>query len=262
MAIDLLLVDGLNLIRRIYAAQPDTDDQVEDTLRGAINGTLRNQQALDATHIAVVFEGRELTWRHKLLPEYKAGRKPMPDKLANALPLMKKAFADVGIVSLEYPQWEADDVIATLANKVADAGLSACILSTDKGFCQLIGKNVIVRDHFKRRNLDALYVTDKYGVEPHLIADSLALAGDTTNNIPGVPGVGLKTAAKLLAEYGDLDQVLIEANNIGGRIGDLIFSNFQVALLARKLVLLKTDCELGISLSRLRYNPPGNTSQD
>lgn len=252
-----MLVDALNLIRRIYAAQPESEEQLEDTQRAAIHGVLRNQQKLGCTHIAVVFEGREATWRHKLQPDYKAGRKPMPDSLANALPEFKQAFLDVGITSIEYPQWEADDVIATLANKVAEAGRSACILSTDKGFCQLISDKVMVRDHFKRRNLDAMYVMDRYGVEPEQIGDALALSGDTTNHIPGVPGIGLKTAARLLAEYADLDQILIEADNVGGRIGGLLKEHFQVALLARKMVLLKQDCELGISLNHLRYNPPG-----
>jgi len=198
MEITFLLVDALNLIRRIYAAHPG--DEGPEHTKGALESTIHSlQRAIretEPTHAACIFDSHERSWRHDLLPTYKEGRAPMPDELKNSLDEFKSAFLEMGIISLTFPNIEADDIIATLAHKTSQKSGHAIILSTDKSFLQLLSENISVRDHFNKKDLDRRHVKDKFSVKPEQLIDLFALAGDTTNHIPGIPKVGLKTAAK------------------------------------------------------------------
>jgi 5'-3' exonuclease len=200
-SIKLLLVDALNLIRRVYAAQPGDDgpERVEGALVASLQSLRRGVAECAPTHAVCVFEGEGKSWRHELHDGYKAGHAPIPEPLGIALDRYREAFAELGVESLSIPHLEADDVIATLASKASAAGAAVIILSTDKIFLQLLPRGVLVRDHFRSTDLDQEYVVEKFGVQPSRLTDLLALAGDHGNGIPGVPGVGPKTAASVCA---------------------------------------------------------------
>jgi 5'-3' exonuclease len=254
MGIVFLIVDGLNLIRRVYAANPEGEPSARfDSARGAAAQSLRRALAEHSpTHAVVVFDGAEPTWRHELYADYKAGRKPMPEELRAGLDRFQQAFSKLGVASVSKPGIEADDVVATLATGVAAHEGIAIVLSTDTAFCQLISERIVVRDHFQKRALDETYVRVKFGVGPEHLVDLWALAGSPTTHIPGVPGVGLKTAAKLLDEHGNLDAVLEAGPGIEGKLGEALRAGAELARLSRKLARLRTDLELGWNLRSFR----------
>jgi protein Xni len=256
VGIVFLVVDGLNLIRRVYAANPDGEPSAHfDSALGATVQSLRRALAEHSpTHAVVVFDGAEPTWRHELYADYKAGRKPMPEELRAGLDRYREAFSNLGVSSVSKPGIEADDVVATLATGVAAHGGRAVILSTDTAFCQLISSRVVVRDHFQKRALDRVYVRDKFGVGPEHLVDLWALAGSPTTHIPGIPGVGVKTAARLLEEHGNLDAVLEAAFGMRGKLGEALQANADLARLSRKLARLRTDLELGWNLMSFRVS--------
>jgi protein Xni len=255
---DVLLFDAMNLIRRIYAARQDrVDDAVEQTLLLSQNAILKNIEQTSPSHVAVVFDGRGQTWRHDIYADYKANRKPMPDELSKALPEFVQRFEAIGITCLWYDEYEADDVIATLAVKCSENGKSVSIISTDKGFMQIADPRISLYHYFDKRVLTEDDVKMQLGLPPEQLVDFLALVGDTTNHVPGVPGIGPKTAGALLDEYHELDNVLIHSAEIKGKVGKSLIENFHVALLARKLVRLKLDCTLDINLKGLRYEALG-----
>jgi 5'-3' exonuclease len=258
MPIRFLLVDALNLIRRVYAAHPGEDgpERVSGALTSTMGSLNRALRECGPTHAVIVFEGEGPGWRHQRYPAYKAGRAPMPEPLRSGLPRFEREFFEKGIQSLRFPGVEADDVIATLAGKVALRGGHAVILSTDRTFLQLLSDRVRVRDHFRQRDLDRAFVAEKYGVEPGEFADFLALCGEPTNNVKGVPGIGAKTAAGLLKEFGTLERILSAAGTLPGRPGEALRRHAEDVLLARTMVTLRTDLELGLNLKsfRLRQN--------
>lgn len=261
MGIRFLLVDALNLIRRVYAAQPgeDTPEKADGARISCKQSLQRALRETSPTHAVVVFEGREPGWRHLLYRDYKINHTPMPEPLAEALPAYREAFAALGVTSFELPRVEADDVLGTLAVKIAAAGGSAVILSTDKIFLQLLSDHIGVRDHFKPADLDRAYVTKRFGVTPETFVDFLALTGDATNDIPGVAGVGPKTAARLIDELGALDDILAAAASdeqhpvLTPKLRDRLVDHADDARLAQSLVRLQNDLDLGINLKELRY---------
>lgn len=255
MGINFLLVDALNLIRRVYAAQPGDDgpQRVEDALTTTVHSLQRAMRECRPTHAVCVFDGQEHGWRHELYAAYKAGRVPMPPALQSSLTTFEEAFLELGVPSLVFPTLEADDVIATLAGKVALRNGRVVILSTDKMFIQLLSDQIKIRDHFKKRDVDHVYVLEKFGVKPEQFIDLLALAGDSTNNIPGVPSVGLKTAARLLLEFNDLDNILSVAAMMKGKTGEMLRSHAEDARTSQALVRLCSDMELGLNLKSFRY---------
>lgn len=254
----LLLIDAMNLIRRIYAAQEKrSDDPVEQTCLHSQNAILKNIEDAEATHVALIFDGHKPTWRHEFYAEYKADRKPMPDLLATALPQYIERFEALGIPCVLYDDLEADDVIATLAVKVAQHGGQVRIISTDKGFMQIASERISLYHYFDRRVLTYDDVEQQLGLIPRQLPDYLSLVGDSTNHVPGVPGIGPKTAGELLDKYGDLDNILINSTDIPGKVGEQLRENYRLALFARKMVTLKVDCELGLNLQSLRYRPVG-----
>jgi len=253
----LLLVDALNLIRRVYAAQPGEDgaERAEGARASSVQSLRRGLRECAPTHAVCVFDGAGPGWRHELYPEYKAGHARMPEALAAALESYRLAFAEIGVASLSKPRLEADDVIATIACKAAEAGASAIILSTDKIFLGLLANGIHVRDHFRSVDSDAQDVIAKFGVRPEQLADYLALSGDRGNNLHGVPGIGPKTAAELLSRFETLDDVLQGAGDLEGKLGERLRDHASEARLCRRLVGLRTDLELGANLSELRYVP-------
>jgi len=253
--INVLLVDALNLIRRVHAAHPDGNDprSMDGSIASCVHSLERSLHECLPTHAICVFEGQGRSWRNDIFDGYKAGRQPMPDNLKENLPRFKKAFMASGVKSIEKDGLEADDIIATLAQKIASQNGSVIILSTDKTFLQLLSVHIKVRDHFKRMFLDEVYVREKFDILPNQLVDLLSLAGDSTNTIPGVPGVGQKTAAKLLREFSTLEAVLENRESIEGKAGKAIADHAQDALLAQKLIRLRDDIEMGLNLRLFRY---------
>ena len=148
--------------------------------------------------------------------------------------------------------YEADDVIASVASRVAAKNGNVVVLSTDRLLCQLLDSQITIHDHFNQRDLDRDYVVDRFGVEPNLIPDLLGLAGDNGVDVPGIPSVGIKTAAQLLLKYGDLESVLSHAVEISGRTGERLQEHRHAALTAGEIFTLKTDIVLGVNLQDFR----------
>ncbi|RHW75444.1 flap endonuclease Xni [Colwellia sp. RSH04] len=264
----LLLIDALNLIRRIYAVQErpfihaknqdtgelstSTQQQVIINSQAACNTALEKllyQQ--QASHALAVFDSQAPCWRYQLFEGYKKGRKKMPDALANSLTNIQDGFMDLGVDSLTSEVDEADDLIATLATKMAIHGKDVTIISTDKGFLSLLSPSVKVYDYFNRRYLDQEYVNSKFNVKSSQLIDLWTLTGDSTNKIPGVPGIGSITAAKLLNQYGSI-KALETAQDLNPAISEKLSDNQEQMKLAKTLLTLKNDIPLGFNLKDIR----------
>ena len=253
----VLLVDGFNLVRRLYEARPHDDDKVDQVLISNTQQSFRRAlHTHGPSHAVCVFDSHELTWRHEQFSQYKANRKPTPQPLLDAIPDFEEAFLALGVRSICVPHYEADDVIAAMAKSISQAGGKAVIISTDKNFLQLLDERIIVYDHFNDTAFTMKWALDKYGVRHDQLVDFWALAGDSTSNIKGIPKIGPKHAKDLINQYGGLDAIL--DNPPPGTLGDRISEYKQDALLYRELVCLKTDIEVGVNLKQLRYIPDQN----
>lgn len=254
-----LLIDGLNLVRRVYAAVPG-EEETPEHFEGALESTAQSiRRALTEhtpTHAVCVFEAGGETWRHQMFPNYKEGRPPMPEPLRLHLHRVRQNIERLGVRSVSVAGVEADDVLATIAVKIADRGGQVMILSTDKSMCQLAGERVRIRDHFAGRDLDETYVIKTFGVRPSQLSCLFGLMGDKSLNVPGVTSIGARTAAKLINEYGTLDEILANAESIPGRPGKALREEQRQARLSVALIRLKTDVNIGINLKDLRL-PPG-----
>lgn len=246
----LLIIDGLNLVRRLHAAQPNENDTQGLDLRvlSACNKLIKFHQP---THVAMVWDGDEISWRKKLYPDYKKGRKPMPEALSKALPTIQEQLKVNHIHSIQADS-EADDVIATLATKVADAAGQAVIVSTDKGFTQLLDPNISRWDHFNQCAIDIDTQENKFGVHRHQFIDYLALAGDSGNKIPGIAGIGPKSASQLLKTFDSLKSLYQSLDTLGDKQAKKLADGRDMARLSYKLVQLQTQIPLNIHLSQFR----------
>lgn len=252
----LLAIDGLNIVRRVYEASPEDDsaDKAETALRNAFSSFRRLLDTHSPTHVLAAFDHGGPTWRHALYPRYREQRAPMPSFLREALPAFHERLAAEGLHVLMIPEVEADDVIATgVLRWLAEGKGEAIIASTDKDLHGLIAQGALVWDHFKGEWHDDAWVRNKFGVAPELLLDLLALMGDPTDGVPGVSKVGMKTAAKLLNAYGDLDAVMAGAGILKTPIGERLRAEREVLYLSRQLVQLKTDVRLGVSWNMLTY---------
>ena len=260
----LLLIDALNLIRRLYAVQerpylPLPDDVAEGTKTQIIRNTeamlrqalLRLQQELQPSHALLVFDGRDSVWRKQLYPDYKANRKPMPAILAEALPLLKQQAADSGFNSVQQDDYEADDVIASIAVKMARHGQQVTIVSTDKGFLPLLSAQIHIYDAFARQQHSADAVLQKFGVDTSQLVRYWSLVGDSTNNIPGVNGIGPKGAHDLLALGATLTEAL-EHPDCHKKLKEKILQHKEQIKIFMQILSLKTDVQLGLNLQQMR----------
>ena len=250
-AVRLYLVDGSGFIFRAYHALPPLTRKSDGLPIGAVSGFCNmlwkllvdmQAQAEGPTHLAVIFDHSEKTFRNELYAQYKAHRPPAPEDLVPQFPLVREATRAFGVPSLELPGYEADDLIAAYACKVRDAGGEVTIVSSDKDLMQLVGPQVSMLDTMKNLKIGHDQVIEKFGVPPDKVVDVQALCGDSVDNVPGAPGIGVKTAALLINEYGDLDTLLARAAEIKQpKRRDTLIEFADQIRLSRELVRL--DCE-------------------
>jgi protein Xni len=252
----LLAIDGLNIVRRVYEASPEDDsaEKAETALRHALSSFRKLLATHAPTHVLAAFDFGGPTWRHALYPRYREQRAPMPSFLREALPGFHDKLAAEGLHVLMLPEVEADDVIGTgVMRWLAEGKGDAIVASTDKDLHGLIAHGALVWDHFKGEWHDDAWVRNKFGVAPELLVDLLALMGDVTDGVPGVSKVGMKTAAKLLNAYGNLDAVMAGAGILKTPIGERLRAERDTLYLSRQLVELKTDVRLGVTWNMLAY---------
>jgi DNA polymerase-1 len=262
----LYLVDGSGFIFRAYHALPPLSRKSDGLPVGAVQGfcnmlwklLVDMKAAPDApTHLAVVFDHSEKTFRTNLYPAYKAHRPPPPEDLIPQFPLVREATRAFGVPCLELAGYEADDLIAAYACHVRDAGGEVVIVSSDKDLMQLVGERVSMLDTMKNLRIGYPEVFDKFGVTPDKVVDVQALCGDSVDNVPGAPGIGVKTASALINEYGDLDTLLARAGEVKQqkRRETLIAYADQIRL-SRELVRLDCDTPLPSPIETLSVEPP------
>ena len=252
----LLAIDGLGLVRRVYQANPDPDsaDKVDLALRNCLQSFRKLLNFHQPTHVLPAFDFGGHTWRHDLYARYRENREPMPEVLRAGLPGFYEKLEGLGLHILTVPEVEADDVIATgVLRWLKELRGEAVVASTDKDLHALIADGALVWDHFKGQWHDAAWVVKKFGVEPRQLVDLIALMGDAVDGIPGVEKIGIKTAARLLRSYGDLEGVLAGAGILMDPTGERLRRDRELAFLSRRLATLKADVQLGVSWKMLAY---------
>lgn len=248
MSIHLLIVDALNLIRRIHAVQ---GSPCVDTCLHALEQLLAHSQP---THAVAVFDDddRREGWRHQILPDYKAGRAPMPETLQHEMPALREAFIRRGVACWHSHGNEADDLAATLAAKLGASGHRATIVSTDKGFCQLLAPTIEIRDYFQKRWLDAPFIAKEFGVLPHQLADFWGLAGISSSKIPGVVGIGPKSATLLINQFSTLEALYQRLDEVPQKWRSKLEQHRESAFICRQVACLQKDLILDGNLQQLR----------
>ncbi|MDT8450268.1 MAG: DNA polymerase I [Wenzhouxiangellaceae bacterium] len=255
----LCLVDGSSYLYRAFHALPSLtsgDGKPTGAIFGVANMVRRLAEEHRPGHLAVVFDAPGKTFRHEAYADYKAHRPPMPDELRAQIEPLHELIDAMGIRRVVVEGVEADDVIATLARRAREKGLDVLISSGDKDLAQLVEPGIVLEDSMQEKRYDPDAVEQKFGVGPERVGDLLALVGDTSDNIPGIEKVGPKTAAKWLRQYGDLDAVIENAGEIGGKIGENLRNGLDQLRLSRELVRLRDDVELDLSIDDLERDPP------
>jgi DNA polymerase I len=261
----VFLVDGSSYIFRAYHALPPLNRKSDGLQVNAVLGfcnmlwkLLRDMpQDHQPTHLAIIFDKSEITFRNKIYPDYKAHRPPAPDDLIPQFALIREAVRAFDLPCLEQVGFEADDLIATYVRIACDRGASATIVSSDKDLMQLVTDCVTMYDTMKDRRIGIPEVIEKFGVPPEKVVEVQALAGDSTDNVPGVPGIGVKTAAQLITEYGDLESLLSRAGEIKQpKRREALVENAEKARISRQLVLLDDKVELEVPLDDLAVHEP------
>jgi DNA polymerase I len=261
----IFLVDGSSYIFRAYHALPPLNRKSDGLQVNAVLGfcnmlwkLLRDMPPDNRpTHLAIIFDKSEVTFRNKLYPDYKAHRPPAPDDLIPQFALIRDAVRAFDLPCLEQIGFEADDLIATYARLAGERGATTTIVSSDKDLMQLVTDKVVMFDTMKDRRIGIPEVIEKFGVPPAKVVEVQALAGDSTDNVPGVPGIGVKTAAQLIVEYGDLETLLLRAGEIKQpKRREALLENAEKARISRQLVLLDDKVKLDVPLDELAVQEP------
>jgi len=253
----LILVDGSSYLFRAYhvpylQALSTSDGQPTGAITGVLNMIRSLKKDYPNGNIVVIFDAKGKTFRNDLYPEYKANRPPMPDDLRTQIAPLHEIIAAMGLPLLVVKGVEADDVIGTLAQQASDAGIETVISTGDKDMAQLVNKHVRLINTMTDVELDEAGVIEKFGVRPDQIIDYLALMGDKVDNIPGVEKCGPKTAVKWLLEHENLDNVMANADNVKGKIGENLRSALTQLPLSYELATIRLDVELEQTASELQ----------
>jgi len=258
---EIFLVDGSGYIFRAFYAVPQSLTNPDGVPVGAVMGftsmLLKLLTDMHAPYIAVIFDAARKNFRNDIYPEYKANRDETPEILIPQFPLIRQATEAFGIPALETEGFEADDLIATYARLATEAGKKVTIVGSDKDLMQLVNDDVRIYDPMKGRYMGAEDVIEKFGVPPNKVIDVQALAGDSSDNVPGVPGIGIKTAAQLITEYGDLETLLARAGEIKqNKRREKLIENTDLARISKKLVTLDDHAKVPMALEDMRAHDP------
>ena len=261
----LHLIDGSAYIFRAYHALPPLTRKSDGLPVGAVAGFcnilfryLEGNKSGDApTHVAVIFDHSSKTFRNDIYPDYKANRPELPEDLRPQFPLTRDATRAFNIACIETEGFEADDIIATLSCRARDAGGAVTIISSDKDLMQLVGDGVEMFDPMKQKRIGPDEVFEKFGVAPNRVVDVQSLAGDSVDNVPGAPGIGIKTAALLIQEFGDLETLLARAGEIPQpKRREALVDNADLIRISKRLVALDCDMPIDFTLESLEVAPP------
>src|ERR1700740_3656838 len=261
----IFLVDGPGYIFRAYHALPPLNRKSDGLQVNAVLGfcnmlwkLMRDMPEADRpTHLAIIFDKSEVTFRNEFYPDYKAHRAPAPDDLIPQFALIREAVRAFDLPCLEQVGFEADDLIATYSREAGARGATATIVSSDKDLMQLVTDKVTMFDTMKDRRIGIAEVIEKFRVPPEKVVEVQALAGDSTDNVPGVPGIGIKTAAQLIVEYGDLETLLTRAGEIKQpKRREALIEHAEKARISRQLVLLDDKVTLDVPLDELAVHEP------
>ena len=257
------LIDGSGYIFRAYYALPPLTRKSDGLPTGAVSGfcsmlfklledSKSDKNLQKPTHFAVIFDSARKTFRNEIYSDYKANRSEAPDDLAPQFEYIRKSVLAFNLPSVELLNYEADDLIATYVDKILKKGAKVTIVSSDKDLMQLYKKGVRIYDPMKNKFITDEDVQKKFGVDPSKVIDVQALAGDSSDNVPGVPGIGVKTAAELINKYGTLEKLLDSASEIKqNKRRETLIENKNKAIISKKLVTLKHDAPTTISLDQL-----------
>ena len=257
----VFLIDGSGFIFRAYFAIKHHLSRPDGTPTNAVYGFTTMLMKLlddsDADHIAVIFDRARKTFRSDIYPDYKAHRPPPPDDLIPQFDLVRDATRALGLKAVDMDGYEADDLIATYARQAREQGAKVTIVSSDKDLMQLVGDGVEMLDAMKNRTIGPDEVMEKFGVGPERVVDVQALAGDSADNVPGVEGIGIKTAAQLINEYGDLEGVLENAPNIKqNKRRERLMEQADNARISKQLVELEQNVPVDVELSEFAVQKP------
>jgi len=257
----LYLLDGSSYIYRAYFAIRHLSSPTgfpTNALYGFTQMLLKVMKDHAPAHVAVIFDAGKVTFRHELFPSYKANRAAMPDDLRPQLEPIKQMVRAFNIPALELSGFEADDIIGTIAKKCEEQGMKCVVVTGDKDLMQIVTENVTLLDTMKEKTYGIPDVIEKFGVEPKRVVDILALWGDTSDNIPGVPGIGEVTAKKLLQEFGCLDELLARAGEVKGKNGERLAEFADQARLCRQLATIDCAVPIEYRLEDFAVSPPDN----
>ena len=258
---ELVLVDGSGYIFRAYYALPPLTRKSDGLPTGAVSGfcsmlfklledSKSKENPQKPTHFAVIFDSARKTFRNEIYSDYKANRSEAPDDLAPQFEYIRKSVLAFNLPSVELVNYEADDLIATYVDQILKKGAKVTIVSSDKDLMQLYRKDVRIFDPMKNKFISNEDVKNKFGVDPDKVIDVQALAGDSSDNVPGVTGIGVKTAAELINKYGDLETLLKSADEIKqNKRRETLLNNKDKALISKKLVTLKHDAPVEMKLN-------------
>ncbi len=255
----LYLIDGANYVFRAYYAIRSLSTSKgfpTNALYGFTQMILKLLRDEKPDHLAVVFDTKEPTFRDEMYEDYKANREAPPDDLVQQFPHFRPILEAMNIAVLEMAGFEADDLIGTLARKLASDELQVVVVSGDKDLMQLVGKNVSMFDSMKDRRIGEKEVEEQFGVPPSKVIEVMGLAGDSSDNVPGVSGIGMVTASKLIQKYGSLEAVIEHASELSKTIAEKIRSDAEKARLSRELVTIKTDVPLKYSFDDFAVTAP------
>ena len=258
----LILVDGSGYIFRAFYALPPMsreDGTPVNAVFGFTSMLLKLSEDMEGENILVVFDAARTTFRNAIYKEYKANRSEPPEELVPQFDLIKKATTAIGLKSLEVENYEADDIIATYVKIAKKENIETLVISSDKDLMQLIQDGVSLYDPMKNIKIGPEAVLEKFGVSPDKVIDVQALAGDSSDNVPGVPGIGVKTASQLINEYGSLEKLLDNASSIKQeKRRESLLNNAELAIVSKKLVSLFSDVPIPYKISDLKWTPRNN----